>query len=351
MTRTRTWWLAGLGLVLVAGGLTWYVTSRTQPHSAGGSPPLPVIVGEAITAEPRDLPVTVEAAGTVESAHETVLASKVLARVVEIRAREGTRLPRGGIAIVLDDRDLRADLHRAEAEVQNAEDRLTRYRALSAEGLVAPQTLEDAERTAEVARAARAAAAALMDATVMAAPFDAMVTHRWVEVGEMATPGRPLLRLEDISAYRLRVTMPAAQAGPIRQGQAADVAIDGVPVANLSGTVSLVVPAAETTTHQVTIKIDLPAIEGLRSGLYGRARLVVDQAPGIALPVSTVSSVGALDRVYVVDQDGVVRARLVKLGRRTGDLIEIRSGLHSGERVLRTARDGADGARLAEPSS
>lgn len=345
----RRWVIRALptaGLVLAAVALTALVMSRApdQPPIA----PEPRVTGATVVVETRNVPKTVEASGVVTSVREAVLAGRVLARIAALRAREGDRIGVGEPLIVLDDRELRADLERAQAEHDHAAAQLARLTALAEEGLVSPQNLDDARRAAKVAEAARAAADALLADAIVRAPFEAVVTERFVEVGDMATPGRPLLRLEDANALRFEVALPGDEASLVRVGQPVEVTVETVV---LRGTVSLVVPRAESSTHSVTIRITLPRRSGLKTGLYGRALVPVGHEPSLVIPASSVASAGALDRVYVIEADGAVRVRLVRVGRAIGDGIEIRSGLEPGERILREAGRGVDGGRyVAAPT-
>lgn len=305
----------------------------------------PGLAGETVLAVVGEVPRVVEATGVVVSAREVVLASKVLAAVKALKAREGAVVAAGDVLVALDDRELAADLERAEAERRNAQSRLERLQSVATEGLVAPQTLEDAERSLRVAEAARDAAAALLASTVILAPFSGVVTDRWVEAGDMATPGKPLLKVEDSRELRLEVTVAGDEASGITVRQPVEAVVDALGPAPLSGTVAVIVPRAEAATQSVLVKVDLPRTPGLKSGLYGRARFTVGQDRVLTVPVSAVSSIGALDRVFVVDADHVVHARLVRLGRAYGDRIEVRAGLEPGERVLIDAGRGIDGAQ------
>ncbi|MEO5656677.1 MAG: efflux RND transporter periplasmic adaptor subunit [Nitrospiria bacterium] len=336
-------WLAIAGLVAAAVAATVYIMSRPP------APPEPAretrVTGETVVVELRHVPKTVEASGLVTSVREAVLAGKALAAVSAIRVREGDRVRAGEPVVVLDDRELRADLERAQADRDHASSQLARLTTLAEEGLVSPQALDDARRTAKVAEAVRASADAQLAASIIRAPFDAVVTERFVEVGDMATPGRPLFHLEDANALRLEVALPGEEAAFVRTGQTVDVTVETI---SLRGTVALVVPKAESGTHSVTVKITLPRSPGLKTGLYGRARVAVGNEPALVIPASAVASIGALDRVYVIDAEGTVRARLVRVGRPIGGGVEVRSGLEPGERVLIEADRGVDGGRYAD---
>jgi RND family efflux transporter MFP subunit len=206
--------------------------------------------------------------------------------------------------------------------------------------------MEDAERSLRVAEASRDAAAALLASVVIRAPFHGVVTERYIEVGDMATPGRPLLKVEDSRDLRLEVTVAGDESGLIQPRQPVEAVIDALGPAPLAGTVAVIVPRAEAATQSVTVKVDLPRVPGLTGGLYGRARFTVGHDAAFTVPRSSVSSIGALDRIYVVGPDAVLRARLVRLGRGYGERVEVRAGLEPGERVLADGGRGVDGARF-----
>lgn len=166
----------------------------------------------------------------------------------------------------------------------------------------------------------------------------------------MATAGKPLLKVEDSRAMRLEVTVSGEEAGLIRVGQPVDAVIDALGPEPLAGSVAVIVPRAEASTQSVLVKVDLPGAAGMKSGLYGRGRFAVGRDRALTVPASAVSSIGALDRVYVVDGVGMLRARLVRLGRSYGDRVEVRAGLEAGERVLIEGARGVDGARWTAPS-
>lgn len=324
-------------------GYLWWTGDR------GGVAPereRPTVRGETFVAAVGDVPRVVEATGVVVSAREVVLAGKVVAAVKTLRAREGSRVAAGDVLVELDDLELAADLDRAEAERRNTTSRLQRLRSVGVEGLVAPQTMEDAERSLRVAEASRDAAAALLASVVIRAPFHGVVTERYIEVGDMATPGRPLLKVEDSRDLRLEVTVAGDESGLIHPRQPVEAVIDALGPEPLAGTVAVIVPRAEAATQSVTVKVDLPRVPGLTGGLYGRARFTVGHDAALTVPRSSVSSIGALDRIYVVSPDAVLRARLVRLGRGYGERVEVRAGLEPGERVLADGGRGVDGGRF-----
>jgi hypothetical protein len=87
-------------------------------------------------------------------------------------------------------------------------------------------------------------------------------------------------------------------------------------------------------SHDFLVKIDVPAGHDLRSGMFGRAILRGDSHRGVGVPVSAVTRRGQLAFVFVVGTDGHARLRLVNAADAAGGLVEVRSGLVAGERVV-----------------
>lgn len=355
------------------------------------------------TVAPQIIDETLEAVGTVQSFRRSLLASKLVATVMAVHVVEGVRVQAGEVLIELDDRDVKAQLQSAEAglrDVQNAlevvqQERLaaekaveaakaqqefvsatlTRYKTLLERRSVAPQEYEEVAAraktaAAEVARAqaGKAALAAkqrqavagvervradLASAQVarsytkITAPFDGIVVAKSVEVGNMASPGIPLLTLEE-ERYRLEVAVQESEVRRLRLGQPATVHIDVLEQA-FPSTVIEIVPTADPLSRTFIAKLALPVESGLRSGLYGKAQFAVGKREAIVIPRSALRERGQLQGVFVLDQDHTASWRLVKAGKSYADRIEILSGLAVGERlVVDGSAQVTDGGRIAE---
>lgn len=260
--------------------------------------------------------------------------------------------------VVARDRTARAEVQRARARLEGARAALAQHRSrvlgaehagdaarLRIEGLA--RRVEGAEARIREAEAEGRRARTQLGYTRITAPGPGVVVEKTVEVGELAAPGRALLRLDDPSGYRLEVPVASAQAAQVRVGQPVEVRIDALGDGPRPGRVGEVVPEADPTTRTVTVKVDLPPTPGLRSGLYGTARVELGRAERLRVPVAAVVERGQLTGVYVVDDQRVARWRLVTLGPRRDDRVEVLSGLATGAAVV---VDGvgrvADGTRV-----
>jgi len=399
MRRLTSWRCLALGLLLAA------ACGREAPEAPMAEAPAPrgVRVAPAAVELVSD---AVEAVGTVRSKTQTLIASRVQGYVREVRAREGDLVERGRLLVVVDDRELTARADRAEAAaaesqmaldeakrlIEEAEAGLraaeadhryleataTRYRRLFDQELISAHDWEGVDAKRKSAAAAVAQARARISAltarehqvlrrieqaradletarialgdTRIAAPETGVVVERRVEPGNLAVPGQTLLMLDDPRHYRLEAEVGESAVGRVRLGQTVPVVVDAVG-RPLDARVAEVIPAADPASRSVTVKLDLPAAHGLRSGLFGRARFSAGERAVLLVPASALVERGQLTGVYVVDDRSVARLRLVTAGQRHGDRVEILSGLNPGERVVvEGAERVTDGSRVEAPS-
>jgi len=368
--------VASAALLLLAG------CGSPAPRDAAKAAPTAV---RTLTVVPAAWPDIYEATGTVRARTSAVISSRVMAYVREVRVAAGDRVREGQLLVALDSRDLDAGYRQAEAAqaearsaVPEADNAIAsaqaslnlaqathkRMKELLDKDSISNQEFDESSARLKLAQAGYAmalarraqldsriaqAGQAVASAEVMrsyaqiAAPFAGMVTAKSVEPGILAAPGAPLLTIEREGAYRLEATVEESKLVLIRTGQPVAVALDGIG-RSLEGRVSEIVPAIDATSRSFTVKIDLPAIAQLRSGLFGRARFALGTRQVLAVPAAAVTERGQLASVFVAGE-GRARSRFVTLGQRAQDSIEILSGISPGERVVFPAPPGlADGA-------
>jgi RND family efflux transporter MFP subunit len=338
--RTRTAFsLIGLAFVLVACG------GHEKPKAAAPEtgPARAVTTAEVVRAGGvGELTVP----GTVRARQRAALSARLSASVTELPYDEGERVQAGAVVVRLDDAALRAAAAAAEAGVKAAQADLARTQALLQKGAATPRELEQVTAAASTADAQLTAARDHLSYAALRAPFAGRVAARRVNLGDVASPGQPLIEIEGEAGLELTATVEPALLGALGPGAQLKALVDG-QASPLAATVTAVAPAGDPTTHRFELKADLPRAPGLRAGLF--ARLLV---PGVAedarllVPASAVFERGGLTGVYVVS-NGKARLRWIAAGRREGDRVEIRSGVEAGERVA-THPDGlADGAPVA----
>jgi len=336
-----------LVLAVAMGVLLTACNSREEPvQSARTSTPTASIQAVVTEVQTVQVPLRVEVTGQITAVAQATLSSQIQSTVEELLVREGIVVKKGQTLVVLDSRDLREELARAQAESENARAHLARMKQLYGEDAVSKQEQENADRTFKVAEASRRAALTKVSYTVVTAPFDGVITEKKIEVGEMASPGQPLLKMEDPQRLRLEATVAEGDLQALSRGATIPVMIDALGPKTLSGIVAQILPTGDPATHTFLVKVELPPTPGLKTGMFGR--MLVDKGTGqtLVVPRAAVIERGELTGLYVVGPDLLARLRWVKLGRTVGESIEILSGLTAGERLLADASTGIEGAKI-----
>lgn len=281
--------------------------------------------------------------GTVQARRRATLSARMPASVVELPYQEGQWVKAGTVVLRLDDQALRAAVAAAEAAVKAAQADLDRTRSLLDKGAATPRELEQMTAAASGAQAQLTAAKDGLSYSALRAPFDGRIAARRVNLGDVASPGMPLIEIEGEGGLELRATVESALAATLRPGTKLQAQVDG-QAAPIAATVTAVAPAGDPTTHRFAVEADLPAAPGLRAGLF--ARLLVPGVvadPRLTVPAAAVFERGGLTGVFVAT-DGRARLRWIAAGAREGDTLEVRAGLEAGERVVLNPADLADGA-------
>lgn len=358
-------------LVLVMWQMGMFQFGKVRPGrvaAASGAPQ-----GTFVTVEEVDVPETYRTAGTVTSRTHVDIAARIVARIVEITVRSGDRVTNGTLLVRLDDADLRAAAQQAaervkaaRAGVSAAEEKVSqaqaafdlasadvqRMRQLLSSGAISQQALDTAESQFRQTRAAlaqaeqgRVAALAEVQAAEQAlrqaeavlgyatlySPSDAVVAERLADPGDLASPGKVLLRLFDPTRLMLEV--------PIREGLVQRLKIgDHVPfnVAALGktfvGEIREIVPAVDPGSRTFMVKICIGEAPGLVPGMFGMLELPLGTRRALVVPESAVTRAGQLEYVEQQVDGGVQRTlvRTVPAGKGTREVV---SGLAAGARV------------------
>ena len=288
--------------------------------------------------------------GVVQAVRETVVAAQVPGAVVALNVRAGDRVKRGQILLRLDARAAEqaaaasaAQVRAARAAQEAATREFERQKQLHQKKYISDAALERAEAQYKSAAASTDSQVATADAAlaqssfyVVRAPYDGVVSAVDVVLGDMAMPGRPLLRVFDPSALRVSVSVPQSLIGKLSKAQSVQLEFPS----SIAGAVSVqrweLLPYVDPATHTVEMRLSLPAGLALAPGAFARVQLpgeATDRAR-IMVPVTALVRRAEMTGVYVLGVDGKPQLRQVRLGRSAGDTVEVLSGLGAGEQIV-----------------
>ena len=303
---------------------------------------LPAVAVSVQTIEKKPHVASEEVVATVNSKLRSVIESKVSGRIDKMLVTPGQKVKEGALLVELDVREIRAKFDQATPVRDQAEKDLKRFTDLLAKRVITQQEFEAAESKARVARAAVSEAETMLGYTKVTAPFDGIITRKLADVGDLATPGKPLVEMEDPSALRLEASVPEAISDRVAIGSTLGVRIGAH---ELEGVVREISPTADPNSRTLLVKLDLPATPGLRTGQFGRVAVPVAETSVLRVPASSVIRRGQMELVFIRDGN-IAWLRIVKTGKPVGNEIEIVSGVNAGEQVV---TEGAADLRDGQP--
>ena len=280
----------------------------------------------------------------VEAVKQSTLAAQVSGRVVAVNFDAGDTVKAGAVIIRLSAQELtsavagsQAQEAQASATLANARANYERQQQLFKQKFISQAALDRATsefRAAEAAsRAARAGvgqSAALSSYTTIVAPFSGVVSARHVEIGETVTPGKLLMTGFDPKDMRVIANIPQYKLAEVKASPR--VAVE-IPSLNkwIEATGVTVLPSADSATHTIKVRIDMPAHEGVIPGMFARAHFAVGSARKLSIPASAVMRRSEITAVYVV-KENQVSLRQVRLGTPDASAqIDVLAGLNPGE--------------------
>jgi RND family efflux transporter MFP subunit len=372
---------------------TVLVAGCGHPEVRQHEPDVPPITVRLATAHEENLDTLYRASGTVRGLSTAILTSKTTGYVRTVDVKPGDRVRAGQILAVLEANDSAATVRRARAGFdQSMESRVeaesglrsaqaalriaksthervaalyashaipeqefdetdARLRGAMAQEAMAQARLRSSSARIDQAKAEVGEAQATLDYARITAPFAGQIIERRIDPGNLASPGMPLLVVEQEGKLRVEAAVEESRVATVALGDAAIVEVEalGHPV---EGTVGEVVPSVDVASRAFLVKVDLQApperLVGLRPGMFARVSFRVGLRPRLVVPTSAISTNGALDRVFATDGDRL-RLRMVTLGESQGPWTCVLSGLGKGDRVaLTAAAEIRDGARFTE---
>ncbi len=285
--------------------------------------------------------------GVIAAGRSAMLSPRIPATIVSLPLREGESFAAGAVVARLDDAALRSALTAAESSEAATESDLRRLTTLQSKGAATAREVETAAARAAASRAAVLGAKSELGYAVLRSPWAGVVARLPLHVGDMVSPGTPVVEIESQGDLEVRSTVEAELTAMVTPGKVLAVRVDGQP-SPLSATVRSLSPSGDPSTHRFELRATLPAGKGLRSGLFARIEI-----PGRAtdlrlmVPAAAVFARGGLTGLFVVE-GGQAKLRFVAVGDSAGGEVEVRAGVAAGERVVIDPAGLVDGNPVEE---
>ena len=364
--RRFIYWVFLIVAVLVVGFL--YVKGVFTPA-------IQVQVATVSQTYPSQAFTMLNASGYVVAQRKSALASKVTGRLIWLGVEEGSFVKKDQVIARLENQDVSAskdqaaanvnvarfNLEQAQAELRDASVSLNRNKELLSRGVVARQTYDDvlaryekavagvaaAEAALKANTAALEGAAALLEYTLIRAPFDAVVLTKDADIGDIVTPlgaaanaKAAVVTIADMSSLEVEADVSESNLNQVRLGQPCEIQLDALPEQRFRGEVHLRVPTADRSKATVMVKVrfldkDRSILPEMSAKVAFLSRSVTgeEKKPRIALNQSAVVNRKNLKAVFVVKGNTVVETP-VSLGGPIGDMVEVLQGVKVGDQVV-----------------
>lgn len=325
----------GIALVLLAAACGKGKDAAAAPGGdggGGGMPPSPV---EVAVARQDTVVDAIDANGQVEAIQSIELKPEQEGRVVRLPVTEGADVASGAVLVEIDDRELSAQVARAEAERDLARQALARTKDLLAQKASSTSDLERAEATSRSSQADLDLLQVRLERTRVRAPFAGVVGQRFVSLGDYVTTGTRLVVLQTVNPQRIGFTVPERFATRLKRGQRVAFRVAALPGQEFIGQVDFVDPVVQLPARTILVKAVVPnGRRQLQAGMFAEARLATETRPNaIVIPEDAIVPLQGTNFVWVADSGKAVRREVV-LGVRTPGFVEVKSGVEANEQVV-----------------
>ena len=305
------------------------------PGGGRGAPPTQVGAMEVAS---KVFSSRIEALGTLEPRERVVLTANAADRITAIYFEDGQRVARGKVLITLVNEEENALLESSRATEANARLVFERNQRLAKGEAIAELELERSRSNFEAAQANVASIQARLRDRVLTAPFSGVLGFRQVSVGAYVSPGQAVATLIDDSQMRLEFGVPSIYMSSLRAGLEIKATTKDFPGRTFVGKLTSIDNAIDPVTLAVKVRATLPNTDGLlKAGTSMSVELISQPRTSLSIPEISVVAEGSKNFVFVIDttqQPAVVRKAEVLLGMRERGIVEVLSGVESGNLIV-----------------
>jgi membrane fusion protein (multidrug efflux system) len=356
--RGKRWLIAVLvllGIVAIL-GLTKFFQIKAMIDAGKKMVPPPVAVTTAKVQTVEWQPLR-PAVGTLVAIRGTTLSAELTGTVREIGFQNGSMVKKGQVMVRLDTSAEQAQLQSALADLALAKQTLERNESLRKQEVNTQAELESAQARDKQTSAAVVNLQAIINKKVIRAPFDGRAGIRAVELGQVVSPGTPIVSLQTVSPIYAEFQLPQQALADVKLGQKVTLKVDVFPGKSWEGSVTTINPEVDPATRNVRMRATVDNPDGsLNPGMFASVEVEAGNAhKALIVPATSVIYAPYGDSVYLVEEqkeddkaakpaappksaDGkptlIAHQQFVRLGERRGDFVAVLNGLKGGETVV-----------------
>ncbi|WP_445955547.1 efflux RND transporter periplasmic adaptor subunit [Yeosuana sp.] len=294
------------------------------------------------------------ASGTIQAVNSANLSTRMMGFVTKMPVNVGDHVKKGQLLVAINNADLQAKLSQVNAGITeatvgftNAEKDFNRFKNLYAENSASQKELDDMTAHYNMAKA-RLEGAKQMKNEVEAqfayanirAPFDGIITGKFINSGALANPGTPLIAMEAPGKFEVMASVPESEISKITSGSLVNVLVKSIEK-TVKGNVTEVSSSAKNTGGQYLAKIALDKTDApILSGMFVTVQFPIETkelTDMVLIPLEAIVTTGQLSGVYTVSESNTAILRWLRLGRTFGNQVQVLSGLSSNETYIISA--------------
>ncbi|PWD98390.1 efflux RND transporter periplasmic adaptor subunit [Marinilabilia rubra] len=306
---------------------------------------------KATTVESSSNPKVYDYTGIVQAQKQSAVATRLMGQVEQILVEKGDRVKKGDLlisirsnAINAKEQQVEAGIAEATAAFENVETNFRRIKTLYDKESATQKEFDDiktqykmAEARLEAAKQRRREVDEMLQYANIRSPYDGTVINKFVNTGDMASPGMPLLAIEAPGAFEVLSRIPESEMNLWSAGDTAMVEISSVEE-TVKGVITNISPSSKFSGPQYEILIGLMPDEGqasaVKSGMFANVKLHHGTEQVIEVPSDLIVKRGQLTGIWMVSPQDKALMRWIRPGRELNGKTEILSGVKSGERYI-----------------
>jgi RND family efflux transporter MFP subunit len=296
------------------------------------------------------------ASGKIEAVQNANLSTRMMGFVNNTYVKVGQKVTKGQLLVSINSADINAQkaqtnasITEATAAYKNAEKDYNRFKALFTDNSASQKEMDDMTANYEMAKARLEAANqmknqvnAQLSYSNITAPFSGVITGKFINKGDMANPGMPLISMETPGKFQVMAMVPESEITKIKTGSNANVVIKSSNQM-VTGVVSEVSSSAKNTGGQYLVKVILNSTDAkLLSGMFTSVQFPLEkntkaELGKILIPEKALVKQGQLMGIYTIGNENTALLRWLRIGKKFGENVEVLSGLNVDEQYIATS--------------